>query len=83
MFQIEIYIEEAYQLSDRVYLPYFQVQFVSVIANTDELATIWSSQISYFRRMKRQKKLRKNLQQEKQHGQNKKNCHMAKNVCQF
>ena len=63
-FQIERYIEGAYQLSGRVYLPYFQVQFISVIVDTDELAIIQLSQISYFRRMKRQQKLTKNLQQE-------------------
>ena len=58
-FQIERYIEGAYQLSGRVYLPYFQVQFISVIVDTDELAIIQLSQISYFRRMKRQQKLTK------------------------
>ena len=72
LLQIERYIEEAYQLSGRVYLPYFQVQFISVIFDTDELAIIQSSQISYSRRMKRQQKLTKNLQQEKQGRQNKK-----------
>ena len=83
LLQIERYIEEAYQLSGRVYLPYFQVQFISVIFDTDELAIIQSSQISYSRRMKRQQKLTKNLQQEKQGRQNKKNCRMAKMHASF
>ena len=78
MFQFERYIEEAYQLSDRVYPPYLEVQFISVIVHTDEPVIIQSSQISYFRRTKRQQKLTKNLQQEKQGRQNKKNSRMGK-----
>ena len=78
MFQIERYIEEAYQLSCRVFPPYFQVQFISVAVDTNELAIIQSSQISYFRRIKRQQKLTKDLQQEKQGRQNKENCRMTK-----
>ena len=78
LFQIERYIEEAYQLSGRVYPPCFQVQFISVIVDTDELAIIQSSQISYLRNMKIQQKLKKNLQQEKQGRKNKKNSCMAK-----
>ena len=54
LLQIKRYIEEAYQLSGRVYPPYFQVQFISVIVDTDELVIIQPSQISYFRGMKRQ-----------------------------
>ena len=83
LFQIERYIEEAYQLSGRVYPPYLQVQFISVIVDTDDLAIIQSSQINYFRRMKRQQKLAKNLQQEKQGRQNKKNSRMAKMRASF
>ena len=48
LFQIERYIEEAYQVSGRVYPPYYQIQFVSVNVNVDDLAIIQSSQISYF-----------------------------------
>ena len=54
LFQIERYIEEAYQVYGRVYPPYFQIQFISVNTNVNDLAIIQSSQISYFRRMKRQ-----------------------------
>ena len=43
LFQIERYNEEAYQLSGGVYPPYFQVQFISAVLNTDELAIIQSS----------------------------------------
>ena len=78
MFQIERYIEEVYQHSGRVSQPYIQVQFISIIVNRDELAIIQSSQISYFRRMKRQQEPTKNLQQEKQGRQNKKNSRMGK-----
>ena len=61
LFQIERYIEEAYQHSGRVSQPYIQVQFISIIVNTDELAIIQSSQISNFRRMKRQQEPTKNF----------------------
>ena len=37
LFQIERYIEEAYQISGRIYPPYFQIQFISVIFSIDEL----------------------------------------------
>ena len=65
MFQIERYIEEAYQVCGRVYpLPYFQIQFISVNVSVDDLAIIQSSQVSYFRRIKRQQKQAKeNLQE--------------------
>ena len=36
LFQIGINIEEAYQLSGRIYASYFQVQFISVIVDKDE-----------------------------------------------
>ena len=78
MFQIERYIEEAYQLSGRLFPPYFQVHFISVVVETNELAIIQSSHISYFRRIKRQQKLTKALQQEKRDRQNKENCRMTK-----
>ena len=55
LFQIERYIEKAYQVSGRIYPPYFQIQFISVNVNVDDLAIIPSSQISNFRTMKRQK----------------------------
>ena len=29
LFQIESYIEEAYQIPDRMYPPYFHIQFIS------------------------------------------------------
>ena len=47
LFQIERYIEEAHQVSGRVYPPYFQIQFISVNVNVDDLAIIQSSQINY------------------------------------
>ena len=77
LFQIGINIEEAYQLLGRIYPPYFQVEFISVIVDTDDLAIIQSSQISYFRRMKRQQK------QEKQGRQKRKNPRMAKMRASF
>ena len=83
MFQIERDIEEAYQLSGRVYPPYFQVQFISAIVDTNELAIVQSSQISYFKKMKRQQKLTNNLKQEKQGRQYKKNSRMAKMRASF
>ena len=66
LFQIESYIEEVYQVSGRVYPPYSQIQFISVNVNVDHLTIIQSSQISYFRKMKRQQKQAKeNLQKRK------------------
>ena len=64
--QIERYNEEAYQVSRRVYPPYFQIQFISVNVNVDDLAIIQSSQISYFGRKKRQQKQAKENLQETQ-----------------
>ena len=61
LLQVDGHIEEVYQLSGRVYPPYFQVQFISIIVDENKLAIIQSSHISYFRRMKRQQKLTKNL----------------------
>ena len=77
-FKLRDIIEEVYQVSGRVYPPYFQVLFISVIVDTVELAIVQSSQISYFRKMKRQRKLKKDLQQEKKGRQNKKTSRMAK-----
>ena len=37
LFQIERYIAEAYLISGRIYPPYFQIQFISVISSIDEL----------------------------------------------
>ena len=66
LFQIERYIEEAYQVSGRAYPPYFQIKFISVNVSIDDLAIIHSSQISYFRRLKRQQKQAKENLQETQ-----------------
>ena len=66
MFQIERYIEEAYQVSGRTYPPYFQIKFILVNISVDDLAIIHSSQISYFRRLKRQRKQAKENLQETQ-----------------
>ena len=53
LFHIERYIEEAYQLSVRVYPPCFHIQFISVKINADDVAITKSSQVNYFRRMKK------------------------------
>ena len=77
-FQIDRYIKEAYQLSGKVHPPYFQSQFISVNINATE-----SSQINYFKGMKRwQTKAKKNLQK-KQDTQCKKNFLMAKMPANF
>ena len=73
---IERYIEETYQLyqlSGRVYPPYFQVHFISVNINAVALSITQSSHINYFRRERRQKTQTKKNLQEKQHSQYKKN----------
>ena len=80
LFQIERYTEEAYQVSGRAYPPYFQIQFISVNVNVDDLAIIQSSQISYFRSMKRQQEQAKENLQEKQYRKRKKIPKMAK-IC--
>ena len=56
LFQIERYIEEAYQISGRMYPSYFQIQFISVILSVDELVIIQSCQKSNFRLIKRQQR---------------------------
>ena len=56
LFKIERYKEEANQVSGRVYPSYFQIQLISVNVSVGDLAIIRSSQIIYFRRMKRQQK---------------------------
>ena len=81
LFQIERYIEEAYQISDRMYPPYFQIQFISVILSIDELVRIRSCQKSNFRRIKRQQRQapKENLNNNKK----KKNIRMAKMCARF
>ena len=44
LFQIERYIEEAYQLSGKVYPPYFQFQFISVNCNATKYS-VFSDQL--------------------------------------
>ena len=83
LFQIERYIEEAYQVSGRVYPPYFQIQFISVNGNVDDLAIIQSSQIICFRRMKRQQKQAKENLQETQDRKHKKKSQMTKMRAKF
>ena len=56
LFQIETYIEEVYQISGRMYPPYFQIQFNSVILSVDELVITQSCQKDNFRQIKRQKR---------------------------
>ena len=56
LFQIERYIEEAYQISGRMYPPYFQIQFIPVILSVVELVIIQTCQKSHFRQIKRQQR---------------------------
>ena len=56
LFQIETYIEEVYQISGRMYPPYFQIQFNSVIFSVDELVITQSCQKDNFRQIKRQQR---------------------------
>ena len=57
LFQIERYIEEAYQISGKMYPPYIQIQFISVILSVDELVIIIQfCQKSNFRQIKRQQR---------------------------
>ena len=73
LFQIERYIEETFQVFGRLYPPYFQIQFISVNVNVDDLAIIQSSQIIYFRKMRRQQKQVKEDLQETRDRKHKKN----------
>ena len=79
LFQIERYIGEAYQLSGRVYPPYFQIEFISANVNVDDLATVHFSQVSYFRKMKRQQKQAKENLHKKREKQINKNSRMRAN----
>ena len=76
LFQIERYIEEAYQISGRMYPPYFQIQFISVILSVDELVIIQSCQKSNFRQIKRQQ--RQTPKENINNNKKKKNTRMAK-----
>ena len=88
LLQIERYIEETYQISGRMYPPYFQIQFVSVNLSVDELVIIRSCQVSNFRRIKRQQRQapKENLNRN-QHTQKRKrkknNTRMAKKRARF
>ena len=80
LFQIESYNKEAYPISGRIYPPYFQIYFISVNVNVDDIAIIRSSQIHYFRSMKRQQTNRKRKIYNKKNNRSKKN---GKNTCKF
>ena len=81
LFQVERYIEETYQISGRMYPPYFQIQFISVILSIDELAIIRSCQKSNFRRIKSHQRQtpKENLNNKKK----KKNARMPKMRARF
>ena len=83
LFQIERYIEEAYQLSVGVYPPCFHIQFISVKINADDVAITKSSQVNYFRRIKRQQTEAKKNLQEKQKNYCKKNSRIGKIYANF
>ena len=83
LFQVERYIEKAYQLSGRVYPSYSQIQFISVSVNADDPAIIRSISRNCFRTMKRQQKRAKKKLQEKQNNRSKKNSQKEKMHANF
>ena len=59
LLQIERYIEEAHNVSNLAYPPYFQIQFISVNVDGPDLSAIQASQVNLFRSIKRKEKLHK------------------------
>ena len=59
LFEIETYNEEAYPISGRIYPPYFQIYFISVNVNVDDIAIIRSSQYTILEEWKGNKQTRK------------------------
>ena len=66
MYEVERYIEEAYQTAGTTYTPYFQVQFITVNIDNIDLLAVQSAQINCFRRIKKKKKTWKNRENNKQ-----------------
>ena len=60
--QVEMYIEDAYNIYNRAYPPYFQIQFLLVNINESGLRVIKFCQINLFRSIKRKKSKKKVLQ---------------------
>ena len=56
MYEVERYIEEAYQTAGSTYTPYFQVQFITVNIDNVDLLAVQSAQINCFRRIKKNQK---------------------------
>ena len=54
--QAERYIEEAYNIANRDYPPYFQIQFLVVNISDSDLRAIQTCQINLFRNIKRMEK---------------------------
>ena len=57
--QVERYIEEAYNIANRDYPPYFQIQFLVVNISDSDLRAIQTCQINLFRNIKRREKSKK------------------------
>ena len=57
LIQIERYIEEAYNVANLAYPPYFQIQFTSVYVDDAGLSAIQACQVFLFRSIKRKERL--------------------------
>ena len=55
------YIEEAYNVTNLAYPPYFQIQLILVNVNDPDLNAIQSREVSLFRSIKRKERLQQKI----------------------
>lgn len=82
MYEVEWYIEEAYQTAGSTYTPYFQVQFITVNIDNIDLLAVQSAQINCFRRIKKKKK-NMEKQREQQTSKGKSNNRMTQMLSSY
>ena len=66
MYEVERFIEEAYQIAGRAYATYFQVQFITVNIDSIDLLVVQNAEINYIRGTKSQKTKQKQREHNKQ-----------------
>lgn len=66
MYEVERFIEEAYQIAGRAYATYFQLQFLTVSIDSIDLLVVQNAQINYVRGTKSQKTKEKQREHNKQ-----------------
>ena len=66
MYEVERFIEEAYQIAGRAYATYFQLQFLTVNIDSIDPLVVQNAQINYVRGTKSQKTKEKQREHNKQ-----------------